>query len=141
MTKEQEIAAFLDSHLSWPRVTGRFGALDEEVPWMVPAYLQRPAERPSVEELAQQLLGIAEFRALQLGTWLGTTDGTVIAEAVELVVPSFYAADVELLVAALQEAASLQQQEGQRAAGQYAFAALLFAVAIVIIRSTNRSSA
>ncbi len=67
-----------------------------------------PAPRPSVDQLARELLGIGEFRALQLGTWLSTTEGQVVAEAVEMVTPPFYSEDVELLVAALQRAAQLQ---------------------------------
>jgi hypothetical protein len=80
--------------------------------------------RRTVEETAHELLGIVEFRALHLGTWLGTTDGRVIAEAVESVTPPFYRQDVELLVAALQHAAALQQQEGQQAAGRFALGAI-----------------
>jgi hypothetical protein len=88
--------------------------------------------RPTVDELAQELLGIAEFRTLQLGTWLGTTDGQVVAEAVEMATPPFYREDVELLVAALQRVAPLQQQEGQQAAGRNALA-IIGTVAVVAL--------
>lgn len=54
---------------------------------------------------------VAEFRALQLGTWLSTPDGRLLVEAVELVTPPFYRADVELLVEALQIAAKEQQNQ------------------------------
>jgi hypothetical protein len=47
-------------------------------------------ERTTAEALAKELLGIAEFRALQLGTWLGTTNGEVITEAAEMVAPPFF---------------------------------------------------
>lgn len=41
-----------------------------------------------------------------------------------MVTPSFYRQDVELLVAALQRAAQLQQQEGQQVAGRNALGAI-----------------
>lgn len=124
MTKQEQIAEFLDTHIDWPRVAHGFGLWDAEFPWGGPIYNPAPAPRPSVDELARKLLGIAEFRALQLGTWLSTTDGQVIAEAVEMVTPPFYSEDVELLVAALQRAAQLQQVEGQQAAGRNALVAI-----------------
>ncbi len=83
--------------------------------------------RPTPQLLAEQLLQDAEFRALQLGSWLGTTDGRVITAAVEAVSPPFYRADIDLLVAALQRAAELQQ-EGQQVAGRYAVTAIALAV-------------
>src|SRR6202044_2508315 len=84
-------------------------------------------QRPTPEELAAELVALAEFRALGLGSWLGTADGQVIAQAVEIVSPPFYRQDVELLVAALRHAATLQQQEGQQVAGQYAVGAIVLA--------------
>jgi len=120
MTKQEQIAAFLDAHITLPRVT-EWAA--QGYSWLYGYDYQQPP-RPSAEELAQELLGIAEFRALQLGTWLGTTDGELVAGAVEMVTPSFYRQDVELLVAALQRAAQLQQQEGQQVAGRNALGAI-----------------
>ena len=84
-------------------------------------------------------LGIAEFKALQLGTWLGTTDGKVIAQAVESVTPPFYRTDVELLVAALQHAATLQQQEGQQAAGRFALGAIGVAGVVALAIASSGS--
>jgi hypothetical protein len=78
-------AAFLDAHITLPRVTEW---AVQGYSWLYGYYQQPP--RLSAEELAQELLGIAEFRALQLGTWLGTTHGQIIAEAVEVVAPPFY---------------------------------------------------
>ena len=123
MTSPQQIAEFLDQRITWPRAPGPF---DAEMPWDqgLGGYPLLPAPRPTVDELAQELLAIAEFRALQLGTWLGTTDGELVAGAVEMVTPSFYRQDVELLVAALQRAAQLQQPEGQQVAGRNALGAI-----------------
>lgn len=124
VTKQQQIAQFLDTHVSWPRAPRRFGLFEEELPWMQPDHGLMESPRPAIEELARELLTVAEFRALQLGTWLGTTDGKTIANAVEMVTPPFYRQDVELLVAALQRAAHLQYEEGQRAAGRNALLAI-----------------
>lgn len=116
MTKQEQIAAFLDRHVTLPRMVGPYGEayVYPDVAW----------PRPTVEQVANKLLAIGEFRALQLGSWLGTTDGELIAQAVEMVSPPFYRQDVELLVAALQHAAGLQSQEGQEAAGRFALTAI-----------------
>jgi len=79
-----------------------------------PPYLQ---PEPLPEKVAEDLLAIAEFRALQLGTWLGTADGQLIAEAVEMATPPIYRADVELLIDGLTLATLIQQREGQKIAG------------------------
>lgn len=94
--------------------------------------------RPLAKDVAKEFLGCAEFRALQLGTWLGTTDGEIITQAVEMVVPMFYAEDVALIVEALKLAAATQQQEGRQKA--LAGAAVTFA-AIGIGYAASRSTA
>ncbi len=58
--------------------------------------------------MAGQLLATAEFRALGLGSWLGTPEGEFFTAAVEAVSPAFYRQDEELLVEALQLAAKMQ---------------------------------
>lgn len=137
MTKKEQIAAFLDDNIKFERVPVPNGLWGTTSPW-AQNYYYPPffGSRPTEEQLAREWLGLAEFRALQLGTWLGTTDGRVIAEAVESVTPPFYRQDLELLVAALQQAAVLQQQEGQQAAGRFALRAIglaaVFAVAIAV---------
>lgn len=126
MTKQEQIATFLNQHINLPRVTSPYWAHQRH-------YLMQP--RPSAEQVAQELLQIAEFRALRLGTWLGTVDGQVITEAVEMVVPPFYRQDIELLVAALQLAAQLQQTEGHNKAGKLALGAIGIAALIGIAGS------
>lgn len=133
MTKQEQIADFLDSHIVWPRATHGCGPWDADFPWAGPPCNSTRAPRPSVDELAHELLGIGEFRALQLGSWLSTTDGQVIAQAVEMVTPPFYSEDVELLVAALQRAAQLQQVEGQQAAGRNALVAIGASALIALV--------
>lgn len=127
MTRQQQIAAFLDQHMTWPRASGWAG---HDYSW--PYDYGWRAPRPTAEDLARELLGMAEFRALQLGTWLGTTDGQIITEAVELVAPPFYEEDIELLVAALEYAARLQHQEGQQVAGRVAVGAAVAAGVVAV---------
>ena len=123
MTKQQQIARFLDGYVTaWPRV---YSWYDELGPWPLPP-------RPTPNQLADELLKVAEFRTLQLGTWLGTTDGQVIAEAVEMVSPPFYRQDIELLVEALRLAAEMQRTEGRERAGKVAVGAIGVAAVVAI---------
>jgi hypothetical protein len=129
MTKQQQIALFLDQHVTLPRATSPFGWAGQH--WRGEPYgFAQP--RPTHQQVAHELLAIPEFRALQLGTWLGTTNGEIITEAVEMVTPPFYREDVELLVEALKLAARFQAQEGQGRAGKIALGAIgvaaLFAI-------------
>src|SRR5207248_2691590 len=80
--------------------------------------------RRSPEEIAEELLALVEFRALGLGTWLGTVEGEVITAAVEQVLPPPYRYDGELLVEGLKLAARLQEREGRRTAGLVALAVI-----------------
>lgn len=131
MTKKEQIARFLDQRITFPRVMSAYGWAARQQYAPVFPY---PYQRPTAEQLANELLVIPEFRALQLGTWLNTTQGAVIAEAVELVTPPFYRQDVELLVEGLKLASCLQAQEGQQKAGKVALgvvgAAALIALGI-----------
>ena len=109
MTKQEQITDFLNRYVTnWPRSWGPF----RERFYPFGGWRQRP----NAEAVAKEFLGIAEFRELQLGTWLGTTNGEILTAAVEAVVPMFYAEDVELLVDALKIAAEAQQQQGQKKA-------------------------
>ena len=123
MTKQQELAEFLHQRIAWARMVSPFGPWASAYSWSYPSYGYQ-IQRPTAEQLANELLSIAEFRALQLGTWLGTTDGQILTQAVEMVAPPFYRQDVELLVEALKLAASIQQSEGQRVAGKMALGAI-----------------
>lgn len=79
MTDKHRIAAYIRTH---PRL-GPHAATAYARPWPPPAL---PYLLPS-DELAEEFLQDAEFAALELGTWLGTTDGQEIAEAVSQVIP------------------------------------------------------
>ncbi|HXV04847.1 MAG TPA: hypothetical protein VFP23_02955 [Solirubrobacterales bacterium] len=86
-----------------------------------------PPQRPTAEEIGRWFLQDAEFRALELGTWLGTTNGAIIAGAVESFLPPLYRQDSELLVDALKFAADLQQTEGREVASAWALGSIVVA--------------
>jgi len=92
---------------------------------------------PPLDQFREELLEDAEFRTLQLGDWLRTTDGQVIAEAVSMVIPPAYGAAYELAVKGLTLAAEDQTQEGRQAAGAVALVTLLVAAAIVLVARNN----
>lgn len=68
------------------------------------------------EQLGEALVDDVGFRALELGTWLNSPDGELIAAAVQRVLPPAYRLEYDLVVEALKFAASRQQQEGWRKA-------------------------
>lgn len=86
---------------------------------------------PTQEQFAEALLGDAEFRSLQLGTWLGTTDGKLLTEAVGLVISPTYAPEFAVAVEGLKLAAQLQHEEGTQKAGTIS-AGVLALVAVVL---------
>jgi len=126
LVKCDQVADFLRRRITFiPNIYGH--------PWGRPAW-QQPL--PSVEQFAKDLLADAEFRSLQLGTWLGTTDGEVIETAVGMVIPPVYKPEYDLAVDGLKLAARLQQQAGQQVAGKVALSivgASLFAAGVVAL--------
>jgi hypothetical protein len=114
MTQQERLTRWLADNIIWPRIASEFHTA---------LFYNRfedfsfyPDPRPTARELADELLGIAEFRALQLGTWLGTPEGEMFTTAVEAVSPPFYLSDVELLVDALKLASATQQKDGLKRA-------------------------
>ena len=91
-----------------------------------------------LEALAIQFVNDEEFRLLRLGTLLGTTQGDVIVQGVELVAPPFYRQDIELLVDALKLAARMQNK---RIAGRFALAAAGLAAATWFAGTGSRKAA
>jgi hypothetical protein len=117
--RQRQLTEFLDQHVNLPkRVAGRAFA------W------HPPIDRPTAAELAGQLLATAEFRALGLGTWLGTPDGEFFTAAVEAVSPPFYRQDEELIVEALKLAAKMQSGN-RRAAGALALGAVVAGIFLI----------
>lgn len=73
-----------------------------------------------LEKFVEELLSDAEFRSLQLSTWLGTTDGEIISDAVGLVILPIYRPEYKFFVEGLKLAAIAQQKEGQKVAARIA---------------------
>jgi hypothetical protein len=106
----ERITQFLASYISqwprdpyWPPRTWYSG-----ISWAAPPV----ASYTTPAELVQDLLANAEFRALQLGTWLNKPDGELIAAAVEAITPPPYREDIELITEALTLAARCQRGDG-----------------------------
>ncbi len=118
MTTQEQLTKFLDEHVPWQRRPVEIWAV-----YSGPMPDSLGQQRPPAAEIGDAWLQDAEFRALQLGTWLNTPDGQMIAAAVEAVSPPFYADDEKLLVKALQYAATHQREEGLHAAGRSALIA------------------
>jgi hypothetical protein len=96
-TQNDRLVSYLERFTAgWPR-QGRYA--------LQPAM----ASVHTAEQVAEILLGDAEFRALRLGALLGTADGRLIVAAVEALTPPPYREDVALLAEALQLAAKRQQ--------------------------------
>jgi hypothetical protein len=87
---------------------------------------------PSLEQFQRELLEDAEFRALKLGSWLGTTDGQLIAEAVSTVIPPAYGLAYKLAVNGLMLAAQDQSNEGKKTAGAIGLGAIVLGGAVAL---------
>ncbi len=106
---QEQITRFLDSYIaSWPRSPYWPGEWYHGAGWIQPPV----ASRTTPTELAQDLVANAEFRALQLGTWLNRPDTELITAAVEAITPPPYREDIELITEALKLAARAQRGEG-----------------------------
>jgi hypothetical protein len=109
MAPQEAITEFLDGYTAhWPRVAAW--------PYYNPAYWQQPlmAHQTTPEAIAEELIANAQFRALQLGTWLNRPDVELITAAVQAITPPPYGQDIELLVEALKLAAQAQRRDGWR---------------------------
>lgn len=101
-----------------------------------PSHYQFDSALPTADVLAIRFLSDAKFRALQLGTWLGSTDGVLLTEAVSLALPGLYDPEFSLLVDGLKLAADSQASEGSKRAGLAGIAVLaaLFLIAASTIK-------
>lgn len=89
------------------------------------AWLEAMARQlPPLEQFRRELLEDAEFQALNLGSWLGTTDGQIIADAVSAVIPPIYGPAYQLAVKGLTLAAEDQARAGKETAGKIALGAI-----------------
>ncbi len=124
------------------QIAGLLRRRPDLIPQVSHPYFWRPNPLPSPEDYARTLFADSEFCALQLGTWLGTTDGEIISRAVAQVIPPLYRPEYELLVNGLTLAAKLQAQEGQ-AAAEKVLLVLLGATLLIVgtLASTVRNVA
>jgi hypothetical protein len=111
------------------------------IPRVVNPYWLQQGAPLSVEDYAQLLLSDAEFRSLQVGNWLGTTDGEIISQAVAQVLPPFYRPEYDFVVNGLTLAANLQAQEGQQVAGKVALSVIGAGLFFVGLAYLNREAA
>jgi hypothetical protein len=130
MTPQQvQIVGYIRAH---PRLGPHVTAAADGSLWPPPILPQLP----SAEEFAAELLADAAFRTLQPGTWLSTTDGQLIAEAVSRVIPPSYEPVYTLTVEALRLAAAQQTGRGRQRAGALALAILGAGILVAIQRES-----
>jgi hypothetical protein len=128
MAEQEAIAAYIAAHRMFtPYIREQF------MPRMSVASLQTSSHLPTAEELADEFLEDADFRALQLGTWLGTPDGASIADAVALVIPPQYRTVFNLAVDGLKLAADAQTRDERKDAAKFAGTVLACAIGLVLL--------
>lgn len=131
MSKQEQITDFVNRYFTnLPRC-------HKPLPFGTGYYSEWNQDRPKAIDLAQDLLACAEFRELQLGIWFGTIDGEIITQAVEMVVPMFYADDVALIVEALKLAATQQQDGRQKTFMKVAVTLLTIVFSYITYRHSN----
>jgi hypothetical protein len=134
MTTQNEITAF---------VTRRFGPqLPLSQPWAGLGNQPLVPRPPTISagDLAGFLLQDAEFRSLQLGTWLNSPDGELIAAAVEAALPPPLNREVRVIAEGMRLAAEAQRREGQQTAGALSLAVLCAGAAAMIATLLRRGS-
>jgi hypothetical protein len=127
MTEQQrQIARYISRHRAFSPYTQQAGPAP--LAWL------KAMERqlPTLEQFRRELLEDAEFRALGLGSWLGTTDGEIIAQAVSAVIPPVYGPAYQLAVKGLILAAKDQSNEGKKTAGAIAIGAIVVGSAVAL---------
>jgi hypothetical protein len=87
------------------------------------------------ESFGVALADDAGFQAMRLGTWLGTADGFLVAEAVSAVLPPSYRPEYQLVVDGLKIAASHQREAGWQKATGVAVLTVVLGLSIWISRT------
>jgi hypothetical protein len=134
MTTQQEIeqflthAGFLPPQTWWPH------------PYRHPLCWRYP-QPVTHEDIAQDVLGLAEQYGLRLGNWLRTTDGAIVMAAVQAVLPPIYTAEIELLAEGLTLAARVQHQRGLEELAGTVAVGVLVCVGVVVIGTVLPKSA
>lgn len=123
MNKHQQIVEYLADH----PVFGPYVHGDPAIDPLIWPYTPPPV-LPNIEDVVGDMVADTRFRALRLGSWLGTTDGQIIAEAVGYAIPPQYAAAYQLAVEGLTLGAEIQQTEGRQTAGAFALVVVIAAL-------------
>ncbi|MGO9763325.1 MAG: hypothetical protein ACLP1Q_18895 [Solirubrobacteraceae bacterium] len=134
--KQRQIA----SYVSRNRILGPYATQARATGAMVPphAWLHAMARQlPPLEQFRRELVEDSEFQALKLGSWLSTTDGQIIAEAVGAVIPPLYGPAYELAVSGLTLAAEDQAKAGRETAGAIALGSILVGGAIALAAGSD----
>lgn len=140
MASPEEIASFVERRL--PHLVATCNPHREGLLSLLQGSAYESGPFASAPDLAQAWLDDADFRALQLGTWLRTADGELVTQAVALVIPPQYRFQFELVVDALQLAARLQHEQcGRMAARNFLVGALAAAGLYAVATSATRQAA
>jgi hypothetical protein len=127
----QQLVKFIDERLVWP-VSPPLQMRGQSA--LVSVGLQRPGANPvwfsDAQALGNALAADVGFQALQLGTWLNTPDGDLIATATAQVLPPQYRPEYKFVVDALQFAACKQRTAGWQRAVGFGVIAAAFGLAI-----------
>jgi hypothetical protein len=138
MATRDEVAAYIQKKRSAGTAYGVAGILwrQDELNTLWSGGLDVQPTTPSpddVQALAREFYADAEFRALQLATFLNSPDGKLIAEAVGFAVP--LGPEYDLWLAAMRRAAEMQYTEGAKPAGRFALAMTAMVVGLFILGS------
>jgi hypothetical protein len=118
--QQQRIASYVSRNPSLSPYVYCGQTMQPPRPWLEAMARQLPL----LEHFRRELLEDAEFQALKLGSWLGTTDGQIIADAVSTVISPAYGPAYQLAVKGLTLAAEDQATEGKKTAGKIALGAI-----------------
>jgi len=142
MATKEDVAAFLRSQDITLGFTSRRSTAEQAggaFPW---SWIGTNAAQPALthDQLGLELMHLAEFRALQLGTFFGTPDGQLIAEGVSMVIPPPYKLEYDLVVNGLMDAAMLQQRGDRADAGKFALVLGGVVTCLILITTFGRGS-
>lgn len=134
MTDQQrQIASYVSRNPVLGPYLRQAGSIQPPLVWL--AAMQR--QLPPLEQFRRELLEDSEFRALKLGSWLNTTDGKLIEEAVSMVIPPEYGPAYALAVRGLTLAAQDQAAEGRKTAGAIALGSLFVGGVIALAAGSD----
>jgi hypothetical protein len=133
MATAQEIAGYIAKVRNRPAPVFMPFSWGESLDFLTNRFEPALSPLPAVDEaevLAKELYADAEWKALQLATFLSGPNGKLIAEGVGLAIPPVFEGDYNLWLSAMNRAAQMQYTEGAKPAGRFALTAS--AVALIL---------